>query len=456
MNRIHATARAAIWATALVTLVTVPGPSAGAEGPQPPEGFQAIFNGKDLTGWDGPPGAWRVEDGALTWESTPENPLKDWPYLVWKGGEPGNFELRVDFKLSAEANSGVNFRSELSARWYVNGYQADMNGNGWLVGSIYAPRGFPKNLMSQRGEKSVISAEGKREAVSFGGGHGPLGKAYRTGQWNSMRLVCQDAVMTIYVNDQLMTELTDNDPRAPRKGVIALQMHQGPPMKIQFKNIYLKDLGSSSPQAGATPSVAGGDRKEKEIDLLASRSLGDWDFFLVDPKLRKEDVWSFNADGVLVCKGKPLGYLATKQDYKNFRLVVEWRWPGTPSNSGVQFRITGEPKGLPCCLEAQLKSGEAGDIYGLQGKVVQGQPLWEKDTNWGGHVRIVRKKVAAEKKPGEWNQYVITVIDDKIVLEVNGEEVNRATGADTTPGKIAFQSEGDVIEFRTARLLPLD
>jgi len=415
----------------------------------PPEGFRAIFNGKDLSGWDGPPGAWRVEDGALTWESTSENPLKDYAYLVWNGGEPENFELRLDFKLSDQANSGVNFRSKLSPGWRVAGYQADMNGNGWLVGSIYSePRGFPKALMSQRGEKTVITADGKREPIEFGGGHGGLGNAYRRGQWNSMRLICQDGVITIYVNDVLMTQLTDNDPKADKKGVIALQMHKGPPMKIQFKNIFLKPGAETRP-----PAVAG---NGYEIDLLASRNLADWDFFLVDDKLRKEDVWSFTADGVLVCKGKPLGYLATKQDYRTFRLVVEWRWPGKPSNSGVQFRITGEPKGLPCCIEAQLKSGDAGDIYGLQGKVIEGAPLWEKDTDWGGHVRIVKKKLATEKPPGQWNQYVITVIDDKIILEINGQEVNRATGADTTPGKIGFQSEGDVIEFRTIKLLPLD
>jgi hypothetical protein len=405
----------------------------------PPEGFEQIFNRENLDGWDGPPGAWRVEDGALTWESTADNPLKKNDELVWTGGEPADFELLIDFKLSKGANSGVNVRSE---------YHVDMHDNGWVVGSIYTyARVYPKGLLSGRGEKTVITTEGERRPVEFGGGHGgPLSKVFFRGQWNTMRVVCRGPRILHYVNGELMTEITDNDPRAPKKGSISLQMHTGSPMKIQFKNIFLKRLPSSDEES-----------QGEMIDLLASRDLDDWDFFLVDPTLKKEDVWRFTDEGVLVCKGKPLGYLCTKKDYKNFKLIVEWTWECDPSNSGVQFRITGEPKGIPCCIEAQLKYGEAGDIYGLWGKHVQGKPMWEKeDTSWGGHVRVIRKKVAAEKMLGYWNRYVITAIDDEVVLEINGQEVNRATGCDQTPGRIGFQSEGDVIEFRTAKLYPLD
>ena len=195
---------------------------------------------------------------------------------------------------------------------------------------------------------------------------------------------------------------------------------------------------------------------DKQIDLLASKNLSDWDYFLVEPDVKKEDVWSFTDDGLLRCKGKPLGYLATKQEFKNFKLIVEWRWPGKPSNSGVLLRVTGKPQGLPCCIEAQLKSGSAGDMCGMHGKVIKGEPMWEKNTDWGALVHGVPKKLAAEKELGQWNKYVITAVDGDIKLELNGQQVNHAFEADTTPGKIGFQSEGDVIEFRTIKITPLD
>ncbi|MDP6506935.1 MAG: DUF1080 domain-containing protein, partial [Planctomycetota bacterium] len=99
-------------------------------------GEQNLFNGKDLTGWDGAPGIWRVEDGVLTAESTAEKPCEKTNYLIWKGGQPRNFELTADFRLSEKANSGIQFRSETRPNWNTHGYQADMTGNGNLVGFV--------------------------------------------------------------------------------------------------------------------------------------------------------------------------------------------------------------------------------------------------------------------------------------------------------------------------------
>ena len=98
---------------------------------------QSLFNGKDLDGWDGKPGWWHVEGGALTVESTPEKPCKKCNYLIWKGGEPADFELTADFRLSEKSNSGIQIRSERRPDWDTFGYQADMTGNGGLVGFIY-------------------------------------------------------------------------------------------------------------------------------------------------------------------------------------------------------------------------------------------------------------------------------------------------------------------------------
>ena len=185
--------------------------------------------------------------------------------------------------------------------------------------------------------------------------------------------------------------------------------------------------------------------------MFNGRDLSGWEHFLVDEDAEVEDVWSVE-DGNLVCKGEPRGYLATKNDYESFRLVVEWRWPETPGNSGVLMRITGEPAMLPNSVEAQLQSGNAGDMYGFQGFKIGGDRdrLSEISIGWR-----LGKIEGNENEPGEWNRYEITVAGDRITLVLNGKTVNEATGCDVRPGRIGLQSEGGVIHFRTVTMTPL-
>ena len=113
----------------------------------------------------------------------------------------------------------------------------------------------------------------------------------------------------------------------------------------------------------------------KPMELFNGRDLSHWSAVLAKPEARMEDVFSVS-NGMIVCKGDPLGFIQTDKKFVNFRLVVEWRWaPGTkPGNSGVFLRINGPPSPLPRCLECQLKSGDAGDIYGFHGMKVDGDP----------------------------------------------------------------------------------
>lgn len=200
---------------------------------------KSLFNGKDLTGWDGAPGWWRVEDGALTAESTAEKPCKQCNYLIWKGGQPSDFELTAEFRLSKQANSGIQIRSETRPEWDTWGYQADMTGNGELVGFIYHHEG---GLIVGRGERVRFTAEGKREVEKIGDPNEML-KGYKVEDWNTYRVVCRGPEITLYLNGVLMSQVTDKRPKlAASSGIIALQMHPGPPMKVQFKNIVLKEL----------------------------------------------------------------------------------------------------------------------------------------------------------------------------------------------------------------------
>jgi hypothetical protein len=199
----------------------------------------SLFNGKDLSGWEGAPGWWTVEDGALTSQSTKEKACKACNYLVWKGGQPADFELTCDFKLSAAANSGIQLRSETRPNWDTYGYQADMTGNGKLVGYVYHHK---RGLIGARGTKVTIGADGKKEVQKIGDS-AELLKNFKKEDWNRYRIICQGPDITLYVNGVLMCRITDKSAGAAGKsGIIALQMHPGPPMKVQFKNIYLKEL----------------------------------------------------------------------------------------------------------------------------------------------------------------------------------------------------------------------
>lgn len=222
-----------MWRLAALVLLSSIACTAGALA-----GEKVLFNGKDLTGWDGAPGWWHVEDGVLTAESTPEKPCKECNYLIWKGGQPSDFELNLEFKLSDGANSGVQIRSKALPKWDTFGYQADMTGDGGLVGFVYHHK---RGLIAGRGEKVAIAADGKKTVERIGKPDELL-KAFKKGDWNKYRIVCHGPEITLYVNGVLMCQFTDNDPgSAASSGVIALQMHPGPPMKIQYRNIVLRE-----------------------------------------------------------------------------------------------------------------------------------------------------------------------------------------------------------------------
>ncbi len=167
--------KAAPWPPVSLSLSYFPRPPCAARPPTTGEKTAAavpaagkgtsLFNGKDLSGWEGAPGWWTVEDGALTAQSTPEKPCTECNYLVWKGGKPADFELTCDFKLSASANSGVQIRSETRPNWDTYGYQADMTGDGGLVGFVYHHK---RGLIAARGEKVTITADGKKEVQKIG------------------------------------------------------------------------------------------------------------------------------------------------------------------------------------------------------------------------------------------------------------------------------------------------
>jgi hypothetical protein len=186
-------------------------------------------------------------------------------------------------------------------------------------------------------------------------------------------------------------------------------------------------------------------------------SIPGWKAFSEDPKTTTADVWKLNADGVLVCKGTPKGYLFTEKSYADFVLTLEWRSPPDkkPGAGGVLFRIVGPNKIWPKSLEAQLNAGGEGDFWGLDGFALDGPAARKKviETSPFGKLTNLPRTKDAVKKPGEWNTYEIIAQGGTVILKINGQEVNRAEHCDTAPGPICLTSEGDEIHFRNVKLL---
>lgn len=208
------------------------------------------------------------------------------------------------------------------------------------------------------------------------------------------------------------------------------------------------------------PTAAAADETGPVISLFDGESLEGWKGQLEDPAVPEEEVWSVD-EGVLVCQGEPFGYLESEKSFKNFVLTLQWRWaPGKePGNSGVLLRIDGPPVGfMPKCVEAQLHTGNAGDVWAFRGATVSGPEdrLREvKDHDALGDFTGVGKIEANENPPGEWNTYVIVAYEDTITIFVNGKKVNEVAGCEVSSGPIGLQSEGAEIHFRNISLIPL-
>lgn len=192
------------------------------------------------------------------------------------------------------------------------------------------------------------------------------------------------------------------------------------------------------------------------IELFNGKDLAGWKSFVDDPKVTQEQVWSAR-DGVIVCKGEPMGYLYTERQFTNFKLEVEYRWAGKPGNSGVFTRIGGKPCALPRCIETQLKHGNAGDVFGFHGFALRGPAdrFSEKESKLAGHVSIVKRIAGNEKEPGQWNKIEVLVSGANVTVWLNGQKVNEATGAEVMAAPVGLQSEGGEVHFRNVRLTPL-
>jgi hypothetical protein len=211
------------------------------------DGFKPIFDGKSLEGWVGDPEFWRVEDGAITGQTTKEKPAKSNTFLVWRDGRPADFELKLEFRMPDPgfANSGVQYRSwEGPGKWQVSGYQADMDGENQYTGICYGEN--YRGMLAQRGQKVLIGKDHKPKVVEMISDPGELAKVIKKNDWNEYHIIARGNHIVQKINGKVMCELTDEDGKARKDGVLALQIHAGDPMKVQFRNIRIKELAKKA------------------------------------------------------------------------------------------------------------------------------------------------------------------------------------------------------------------
>jgi hypothetical protein len=212
-------------------------------------GFQAIFNGKDLAGWDGDRTLWSVKDGAIIGQTTPEHPAARNTFLIWTNGAVGDFELRCSFKLTPGdakgfANSGVQYRSKIlnATNWVVGGYQADMEAGPNYTGILYDEAGT-RGIMAARGEKVTWDKDGNKQVTGSLGDAAEIGSAIKRGDWNEYVIIARGNHLQQFINGKQTVDVTDEcEAKAAKSGVLALQVHAGPPMTAQFKNLRIKKL----------------------------------------------------------------------------------------------------------------------------------------------------------------------------------------------------------------------
>ncbi len=316
--------------------------------PAADDGFARIFDGKSLDGWEGNPAIWSVKDGSITGTTTAALGLKHNTFLVWKAGTVDDFELHLKYRMEG-GNSGIQYRSKVVEQGpqgpIVGGYQADMEAGKTYSGILYEERG--RGILANRGQKTVIhpAADGKFkiDAVGSVGDSDKIQASIKNGEWNDYVVVAKGNHLVHTINGHTTVDVTDEDAaHAAKSGVLALQVHVGPPMVVQFKDVQLKKLG------GATTAAS-------DITLLQ----GEW--LAVSGKKDGQEMADLaNAEVTLKVKGEK----------------YEIAWPGGGDSGTLKPKAgNSEPKEIDILSDSsgalqgvyQLKDGKLTISHGTDG-----------------------------------------------------------------------------------------
>jgi len=431
----------------------------------------SLFNGKDLTGWDGDPRLWSAKDGAIRGQTTEENPARGNTFCIWRGGPPlrgklKDFELKLKFRIQ-NGNSGVQYRSKEFKKWRISGYQAEVTNNPGQVGFLYHEAG--RASLVNVGDMVVIDEQGNKNVIGAVADKGELIKAgyYKDKDWNEYHIIAQGNHLIHYLNGYQTMELIDNDrvtnpddpedrKGAAREGVLALQIHAGPPMIVEFKDIRIRQL---KPKYGDAVllfdgkdlddwDVKGGD--EKKGQWIVGRAAMSPD----NPKLLVVEAGEGAMANLVSRNGESID-IYSKKPFGDCRIELQVMVP-KGSNSGIYVMGAYEIQVLDSYGRVRMGRGDMGAIYGASPPPVN-----------------------ACKKPGEWQKYVIEFQAPRfdaggkktqnakfIKVELNGEvlhenlEVPGLTGGalsdrEAATGPLMFQGNHGPVAFRNIIVKPL-
>ena len=427
--------------------------------------WQWIFNGKDLSGWDGDPRLWSVKDGVIRGETTQENPAKGNTFLVWRGGKLKDFILKIKFRIE-NGNSGIQYRSKEFDKWRISGYQAEVENNPGKVGFLYheAGRGGLVNV----GDFVVIDEDGNKEVVGKVSDVEALKKAgyYKMQDWNEYIIIGQGNHLTHYLNGYQTIELIDNDrvtdPEDPkdrkgaaREGLLALQIHAGPPMVVEFKDIGIEPLEAKS--GGAVLLFNGKDLNNWVLKGDQKNSkwvVGTAAMSAEDPKLLVAKEGNGEMINLASRHGESID-IYSKEKFGDCRIEVELMVP-KGSNSGVYVMGEYEVQVYDSWERVKMGSADMGAIYGASPPPVN-----------------------ACKRPGEWQKYVIDFVAAKfdaggkkvanakfVKVELNGQVLHEnlempgptpggVNGKEAPTGPLMFQGNHGPVAYRNIKIIPL-
>lgn len=224
------------------------------------DGFVRIFDGETLNNWEGDTTYWSARDGVLIGQITPTTLLESNSFIVWTGGTPADFELKADFRITETGNSGIQYRSERVevVPNALRGYQADIDGQNNYTGQNYEERG--RTTLAYQGERVVVNTQPNpeqgtlrdhvknnawtvREVTGSLGSQDSLRSLMKKNDWNSAHIIARGNRLQHFVNGVLISDVTDNDTvNRKDRGLLGVQVHVGPPMKVEYRNIRIKEL----------------------------------------------------------------------------------------------------------------------------------------------------------------------------------------------------------------------
>jgi len=442
------------------------GPQQAAFAADSSDGWTVLFNGKDLTGWDGDPRLWSVKDGVIRGETTPENPTQGNTFLVYRGGKFDDFELNLKFRLLS-GNSGVQYRSKEFDKWRIAGYQADILDDLNLVGFLYHEGG--RGFLATLGDFTVVDGKGDKQIIGNVSDKKALADAgfYKAKDWNECLIVCRGNHIAHYLNGYQTMELIDNDravnPDDPkdqkgssRTGLLALQLHAGPPMAVEFKDVRIRKI---PPIYGdATLVFNGRDLSEWQANAGSGKAnkwtVGKAKISADNPKLLEKVEGAGELINLTPAHGESQDFYS-KAKFGDCRIEVEVMVP-QGSNSGVYVMGEYEVQVLDSYGKTSMGSGDMGAIYGG-----------------------FSPPVNASKKPGDWQQYVIEWRAPQfdaagkkvknamfVKVELNGQVLHKnlempgptpggVTGKEAPTGPLMFQGNHGPVAYRNIVVTPL-